>query len=303
MKTKQYITLLLAVITLALTSCSAFAVKIKPSSHYVTKDVKVPDFTAISTSTSIDIEYTQGGKKVKIYAPDNLIDYVSVTVNNNELTVKYNQNNMQINGKCNVKVIVSAPSVSKFTTYSAGDIDIKSDIKLNTPVTFLTKSAGDIEGLNVSAPEVSMATSSAGDIEFNNIKTQDLSLTTKSAGDIKIVNAESNDTEIRINSAGDITVETLTCKTLEATTNSSGDVKVAGRCSRATYTSNSAGDIKASRMIAVDVNATTTSAGNIKCYASGNLRVRRSSVGDIGYAGNPKNIEYGPQKGIYKLDD
>ena len=64
----------LMAVTLMLVSATACAERITPSKNYVTKKVNVGSFNAISTSSSVDVIYTQssGGQNVEIYAPDKL---------------------------------------------------------------------------------------------------------------------------------------------------------------------------------------------------------------------------------------
>ena len=93
----------LMTVTLMLVSVTACAERITPSKNYVTKKVNVGSFNAISTSSSVDVIYTQssGGQDVEIYAPDNLVDYIDVRVEGGVLKVGFKspRNNFSINGK------------------------------------------------------------------------------------------------------------------------------------------------------------------------------------------------------------
>ena len=55
---------------------------ITASKKYETKNITTSEFNAISTSSSVNVIYTQatGEPSVEIYAPDNVIDYISVEV-------------------------------------------------------------------------------------------------------------------------------------------------------------------------------------------------------------------------------
>ena len=81
----------LMAVTLMLVSATACAERITPSKNYVTKKVNVGSFNAISTSSSVDVIYTQssGGQDVEIYAPDNLVDYIDVRVEGGVLKVGF----------------------------------------------------------------------------------------------------------------------------------------------------------------------------------------------------------------------
>ena len=60
---------ILMTVTLMLVSVTACAERIIPSKNYVTRKVNVGSFNAISTSSSVDVIYTQssGGQHVEIY--------------------------------------------------------------------------------------------------------------------------------------------------------------------------------------------------------------------------------------------
>lgn len=89
----------LMAVTLMLVSATACAERITPSKNYVTKKVNVGSFNAISTSSSVDVIYTQssGGQDVEIYAPDNLVNYIDVRVEGGVLKVGFKspRNNFQ----------------------------------------------------------------------------------------------------------------------------------------------------------------------------------------------------------------
>ena len=82
MKTNVILTMLLAMVLGSCTISVSGESKegIVPSKNYITQKVKVDNFDGISTSTSIDVNYTQtaGNTDVEIYAPDNLMEYVKV---------------------------------------------------------------------------------------------------------------------------------------------------------------------------------------------------------------------------------
>ncbi|KAA4196483.1 DUF2807 domain-containing protein, partial [Bacteroides ovatus] len=129
----------LMAVTLMLVSATACAERITPSKNYVTKKVNVGSFNAISTSSSVDVIYTQssGGQDVEIYAPDNLVDYIDVRVEGGVLKVGFKspRNNFSINGKYKKEVRVSAPAVNSLKASSSGDIIIKNGLKTSGKVT------------------------------------------------------------------------------------------------------------------------------------------------------------------------
>ena len=273
----------MAVVVLTTTAC---AERITPSKKYVTKTVKVDKFDAISTSSSVDVVYTQisGSQKVEIYAPDNLIDYIYARVENGTLKVGFKTpyNNFSINGRHVKEVRVSAPAVSSLRASSSGDIILKNGLKTSGSVQLKSSSSGDIKGDIVSCDELVASASSSGDVVLEKVKCETLKASASSSGDVSIKNVSATD--------------------VDASASSSGDVFLAGTCRNATYRSSSSGDLKAKELKAVDVYASASSSGDVSCYVSGTLTAKTSSSGEVAYKGNPKHVEHSQKRGLRKID-
>lgn len=274
---------LLAALCVLLPS-TANAIKITPSKNYVTQNVDLPIFNAIETMSSIDIEYSQGNQDVKIYAPDNLIKYIEVKVVNGSLRVKYNVNNMQISGKNDTKIIVSAPAVNKFKTHASGDITIKTPIKLNNDISFTTNASGDIKAEDINGKRLTLATRGSGDIKAKNITGTYVMLQTNGSGDVEVTKLNAPTIECLTNASGDISIDNgivtetislitngsgdIDAKNTKATdvkcsTNASGDIFVSGSCTNVDLTTNGAGDISAKNLNSRNFSARTNGSGDI----------------------------------------
>ena len=168
-----------------------------------------------------------GPRDIEIYAPDNLMPYIQVAIKGSELIVSYKEN-MNIHGSHKSHIKISAPDVNKFTTASAGDIDIKSPIRLNNQtVEMRVLSAGDITAKAIEASEIRLQTNSAGDIETGSLKAENVFLMVNSAGDIETENVTArNKASVSVNSAGDVDVpEIVAGGMVSLSTNSAGDIK------------------------------------------------------------------------------
>ena len=285
---------------------------VTPSKKYVTRKVTSGAFDAVRTNTSLDIIYTVGPRDINIYAPDNLMPYIQVTLKGSEIIVNYKEN-MTIKSSHNSYVKISAPDVVRFTAGSAGDIKIKSDIRLkNDKIELSALSAGDIEAMNIEADEVNIRANSAGDIETRNIAATkdakiitnsagDISVTevfagahinifTNSAGDIEIGEVSAPDVSVGSNSSGNIEIKTIKSTNVAATVNSAGDIRLSGICSTASFVSGSSGCIYARGLKATNASATARGVGDIECHAFKSLSANRFGSGEIRYAGNPSNV-------------
>ena len=238
-----------------------------PSKNYVTQKVKVEKFDGISTSTSIDVIYTQttGHTDVEIYAPDNLMEYVKVEVDGGVLKIGFESKEkgrgLNITGKHETEVRISAPAVHSLRASSSGDIILKNGLQTTGKVNIESSSSGDIKGVNIVCDTLMLEASSAGDVSIKALKAE-------------AVHAEAS---------------------------SSGDVSLEGVCRSAKFEASSAGDIEADELKADEVVAKASSAGDITCYALESLDVSTSSAGNVRYKGNPKQIQ-NHSKGLQKMD-
>ena len=274
----------LMAVTLMLVSATACAERITPSKNYVTKKVNVGSFNAISTSSSVDVIYTQssGGQDVEIYAPDNLVDYIDVRVEGGVLKVKSPRNNFSINGKHKKEVRVSAPAVNSLKASSSGDIIIKNGLKTSGKVTVKASSSGDVTGSTISCDDFAATANSSGDVILEKVSCTNFSADASSSGDVSVKNLNAAD--------------------VSADASSSGDVILAGICENASYRASSSGDVKAKGMKAVNVTASASSSGDVECYVTGSLTAKASSSGEVAYKGNPKDIDFSPKRGLRKME-
>lgn len=62
---------------------------VKASKNYVTKDIKVDNFTKLSVAGSPDVTYTQksGKPTVEVYTSDNIVDLLDIRVKDNTLYI------------------------------------------------------------------------------------------------------------------------------------------------------------------------------------------------------------------------
>ena len=280
--------LAVALTALSLNSCVVSQESIVPSKNYETKQIKVEGFDGISTSTSIDVIYTQtsDSQNIEIYAPDNLMDYVKVYVKDGILKVGFrSEDNRGINirGKHQTEVRVSAPALHAFYASSSGDIILKNGLQTTGKVSMKSSSSGDIEGGDVLCDELEVGASSSGDVTLHKADCQQLHADASSSGDVEI--------------------KRLTSKRVKAEVSSSGDVIIVeGTCEYAEFDASSSGDVVAKGLKAIHVNASASSAGDISCYPIESLKAKSSSAGSIGYRGEPKHIDFSPKKGLHKLD-
>lgn len=211
------------------------------------RTLNLSGYTAISTSSAIDIYYTQTSSysPVTVHAPARYIDNVKVTVSNGTLKA-YMQgvNNIRLRDKERIIVSLSAPALSAFSASSSGDIYINDGL------------------IAPDGSEIKFSTSSSGDIKVSTIKASTVNLSASSSGDIKI--------------------DELSCRVLNASATSSGDIKIkGGMAQKAFLKASSSGDIKASQFQVKEIDARASSAGDIECSPTESISYKESSSGDV----------------------
>ena len=286
MKTNLILSMFLG---MAFSSCMSINSQnaIVPSKNYITQKVNVDKFDGISTSTSIDVIYTQttGNTDVEIYAPDNLMKYVKVEVDGEMLKIGFDSEEkgrgLNIKGKHETEVRISAPAVHSLRASSSGDIILKNGLQTTGKVNVESSSSGDIKGRNIVCDVLVTEASSSGDIDLDQVECISLML--------------------KASSAGDVSMMALKAERVCADASSSGDVSLSGVCRMAKLEASSAGEIDADDLKADTVIAEASSSGDVSCYAVESLEASTSSAGNVRYKGNPKQI-LNHSKGLKKID-
>ena len=289
MKTNVILAMLLAMVLVSCTISVSGNTKdgIVPSKNYITQKVMLDNFDGISASTSIDVIYTQtiGNTDIEIYAPDNLMEYVKVEVDGGMLKIGFESEEkgrgLNIKGKHETEVRVSAPAVHSLRASSSGDIILKNGLQTTGKVSVESSSSGDIKGGNIVCDALDTEASSSGDIDLDQVECTSLMLEASSAGDVSMM--------------------ALKAEKVYAEASSSGDVSLSGACRVVKLEASSAGEIDADNLKADTVIAKASSSGDVSCYAVESLEASTSSAGNVRYKGNPKQI-LNHSKGLKKID-
>lgn len=186
-----------------------------------TKEIKVGDFTGISTSCGIDVYLTQGnGPKVALETEENLHEHIRIEVKDDVLHVftKVNIKNSKVH-----KVHVTMDDVRLLKASSAGDIFGVTPVKADE-LTLSASSSGDIK-LEVMAKELFTDSSSSGDINLSG-RAEYLKSSASSSGDLEAFDLRVKEAKVSASSSGDVFVNVS--DKLYARASSTGDVRYLG---------------------------------------------------------------------------
>lgn len=251
---------------------------IKASKNFVTKDIRVDNFTNVNIAGSIDVTYTQkaGKPDVKVYTSDNIVDLLNIEVKGNALNIGFKKGVNVSYDKLEVKV--SAEKLNGVSIAGSGDFEFANGLKTDA-LKLSVAGSGDIEGSDITCTDLGVSIAGSGDINCSNISCGDLKTSIAGSGDLKLNNVKATSANASI--AG------------------SGTLILSGSAQEASYSIAGSGDLFAEGLQANRVSASISGSGDIKCHATDFLKVRTSGSGSVGYKGNPE-LDI-PKKGLYKL--
>lgn len=251
---------------------------IKASKNFVTKDIRVDNFTNVNIAGSIDVTYTQkaGKPDVKVYTSDNIVDLLNIEVKGNTLNIGFKKGVNVSYDKLEVKV--SAEKLNGVSIAGSGDFEFANGLKTDA-LKLSVAGSGYIEGSDITCTDLGVSIAGSGDINCSNISCGDLKTSIAGSGDLKLNNVKATSANASI--AG------------------SGTLILSGSAQEASYSIAGSGDLFAEGLQANRVSASISGSGDIKCHATDFLKVRTSGSGSVGYKGNPE-LDI-PKKGLYKL--
>lgn len=246
-----------SIFTLSVTACShnhtyssgLFGGKtIKASKNYVTKNIKVDNFTGLNLAGSPDVTYTQkaGKPTVEVYTSDNIVDLLDINVVNNTLNIKFKKGvNVSYN---KLEIRISSETLNNISVAGSGNVTLANGLKTNQ-LKMSVAGSGDINANNIACTnELSISIAGSGDIQGSNITCTNLKTSVAGSGDLKLNNVSATDTEASV--AG------------------SGTAILTGTTQEASYRVAGSGDLFASDLQAKRVSASVSGSGDIKCHAT-----------------------------------
>lgn len=253
--------------------------RVKESKNYVTKEIKVDDFTKIQLLGSPTVYFTQkpGKPEVKVYTSDNIAEVLDIHEEGGTLYVGFKKGYSVSYSKLDINV--SSETLDAVHITGSGEVYIK-------------------KGLTTD--DLSLHIAGSGDIAGNDIRCSRLETEVAGSGDLVLTGVACTAVEASVAGSGDLTLRQLATTTVEASVAGSGDLTLNGKGEEASYHVAGSGDIHAAGMVVGRVEASVAGSGDIKCHATDYLKARVNGSGDIGYKGHPKEVDI-PRRNIYEL--
>lgn len=196
--------------------------RIIASDNYITRNDVTGEFSALECNLPGDVIYTPGDCAVSIYAPDNILDIVTVRNLNGTLEIKTNTS--RIRNLKHVKINISSPVLENVVFNGAVDFNAPQGI---TALDFraTVNGAGDIDINGLQSSKAALIVNGAGDATISGIDCDDLQVAIAGAGDAIVSGRVSGKANLSISGAGDIDARELQCTDIDTKVRGVGSVK------------------------------------------------------------------------------
>ena len=196
--------------------------RIIASDNYITRNDVTGEFSALECNLPGDVIYTPGDCAVSIYAPDNILDIVTVRNQNGTLEIKTNTS--RIRNLKHVKINISSPVLENVVFNGAVDFNAPQGI---TALDFnaTVNGAGDIDINGLKSGNATLNVNGAGDARISSIDCDELAVSIAGAGDAVVSGRVSGKANMSISGAGDIDARELQCANFDSKVRGIGSVK------------------------------------------------------------------------------
>lgn len=216
---------LLALVTLSFSSCRfGMGKKVRGNGHSVSSTRNPGAFTGVEQKGSFDIILRTGPvAEVMIEAEDNISSYIDTHIDNNTLVIRTKEG-FSLKPTREIKIVVTAPSLSEVWSNGSGNITSESVISDGVSLTVGTRGSGNIT-LQVQSPEVKAESYGSGNIELSG-ETRKVTMESAGSGNLTADGLRAENASIEINGSGNASANAS--KTLDVTVRGSGDVSYKG---------------------------------------------------------------------------
>ena len=142
---------------------------VKASRNYVTKNIKVDNFTGLNLAGSPNVTYTQkaGKPEVEVYTSDNIVDLLDINVVNNTLNIKFKKGVSVSYNKLEIRV--SSETLNNISVAGSGNVELANGLKTDN-LKVSVAGSGDIDADNITCTgNLNVSVAGSGDIEGSNI--------------------------------------------------------------------------------------------------------------------------------------
>ncbi len=233
--------LVLVVVVVATSSCRfGWGKRVSGNGSIKSDEHTVSGFKNVRVSGGMDVFIAQGDvKPVKIESDDNLLQYVEVIQQGDELVIREKQG-FNLDPSDKIKVFLTAPVYNRIDLSGAGTINSDGKITNTEDMDIRVSGAGDVK-MELKAPSVKIDLSGAGSVALKG-DTKDLDINLSGAGNAHCYDFLAENTKVRISGVG--SAEVYASVSLDAHVSGVGDVKYKGGATNVSQQVSGAGSVK-----------------------------------------------------------
>lgn len=170
---------------------------------YITKDIKISEFTSIECSLPCDIEYVQGPASFRISATQDILDHLVAAVSDGKLQICLDKTKIFNMGE--IKVWISSTKLNEIEVNGSIDVNIK-NLETDTFDANMNGTAElNIDGFTAKSACINANGASSTDVKKATCGTLDMRL--NGAGDCDLTAIECNNLIVKVNGAGGCDIE------------------------------------------------------------------------------------------------
>lgn len=198
----KYVLIAVAVVA-ALSACTFVTIDAsKPKGPQKTVTYDITDFDGIIVNGAYDVDFTQGDNYlVEITTAEDFFEKLEVERTQKGYLKLSTKPGSKIRSHVGVKV--TAPSLTFLNLNGAGDVDIESGLRSESPLKIEVNGAGDLEMKDIRCADLAIAISGAGDVDVDNLTCGDVSVSVSGAGDIDLTGLDVEKVKLALSGAGD----------------------------------------------------------------------------------------------------
>lgn len=219
--------LLISILTIGTVSgCDLYqGNSIKPSKKRITRNYNTKAFTKISIKTVADVTYKQAADSstsVSIYGPENMVDLMAVSVENNTLNITTKR---KVNfNKTHLKIAISSPRINGLSFNGVGDVVINDPIQ-SDDLRLENRGVGDIKVASFRGKKITVYSSGVGNVNLSG-EAEEACLDSKGVGDINASDLKAQKVTAEAKGVGDISC--YATEAIHASAKGVGEIKYKG---------------------------------------------------------------------------
>ncbi|MCM1489321.1 MAG: DUF2807 domain-containing protein [Muribaculum sp.] len=197
----------------------------------ISKNIKIGDFNKIDVDRGIVVNFRQADNPgyAVVKADPEIIDFVEIKLDGNELEISYNKNNINLKSGAQTVVTVSSRNFTGAEVSSAASLRVKGNLVVKNEIDLEASSASKIQLENVTCPKLEIDCSSSASVEAASL-VGNLDVDASSASSVGVSQLQAEKIDIEASSAASISLKTIRANVIDVEASSASKISLSGQC-------------------------------------------------------------------------